>query len=132
MSSPKRLARIAGVLYLLVAIFGAFAILLVRGTVYVPGDAATTARKVVENADLVRIGVVADLFQATVLVFLGMTLYRLRKHVHAGAALAMVVLVAIATGIMCLDNVFQFASYRVATDGTYASALGATGSAGLP
>ena len=43
MSSPKRIARIAGLLYLIVAIFGAFAFAYVLGKVYVPGDATTTA-----------------------------------------------------------------------------------------
>src|SRR5207247_569497 len=86
---------------------------------------------VVQNADLVRLGVVADLFQATVFVFLGIILYLLLKHVHAGVALAMLVLVAIATSLMCLDNVFQFASFRVATDGGYATAFGAAGSNAL-
>ena len=37
MSSPKRLTRIAGVLYLIVGIFGGFAIAYVTATVYVPG-----------------------------------------------------------------------------------------------
>src|SRR5437588_4332551 len=95
MNSPKRLARIAGVLYLLVGIFGGFAEGFVYPKMYVAGDAATTARNLLANSGLVRIGVVADLFNATVWVFLGMTLYLLLKHVHKGATSAMVVLVAI-------------------------------------
>ena len=115
MNSPKRLARIAGLLYLIVGIFGGFAIAYVLPKVYAPGDATTTAANVLANASLVRIGVVADLFQATVFVFLGMTLYHLLKHVNKNAASAMVILVAIAATIMCLNNVFQFAALLVAT-----------------
>lgn len=131
MTEPKRLARIAGVLYLLVAAFGMFAILFVQGKVYVPGDAATTAANVASNPGLFRVGIVADLFQATVFVFLGMTLYILLRHVHQGVARAMVVLVAIATSIMCLNDVFQFASLRVATDASFADAFGTKGSNAL-
>jgi Domain of unknown function (DUF4386) len=131
MTSPKRLARIAGVLYLLVAIFGGFAFQYVLAKVYVPGEAATTAGNVVANSGLVRIGVVADLVQATVFVFLGMTLYLLLKHVHKSAARAMVVIVAIGSAIMCLNDVFQFESVRVATDASYVAALGAAGSSAL-
>ena len=40
---PRRLARTAGFYYLVVAVLGAFAHI-VRGQVFVPGDAATTAR----------------------------------------------------------------------------------------
>ena len=42
-TSPKRLARIAGVLYLLVGIFGGFAQGFVYPKIYVAGDAAATA-----------------------------------------------------------------------------------------
>jgi hypothetical protein len=131
MASPKRLARIAGGLYLLVAIFSGFAFGYVLAKVYVPGDAATTAGNVVANSGLVRMGVVADLFQATVWVFLAMTLYILLKHVHQSAARAMVLLVTVGAAIVCLNDVFQIESVRVATDGSYVAALGAAGSSAL-
>ncbi|CAG0946278.1 hypothetical protein ANRL1_02885 [Anaerolineae bacterium] len=130
-SSPKRLARIAGLFYLIVAIFGAFAFAYVLGKVYAPGDATTTAANVLANSDLVRIGVVTDLLQATVFVFVGLTLYLLLKHVNKNAAGAMVILVAIATTIMCLNNVFQIAALLVATDTSYVAAFGAAGSNAL-
>jgi hypothetical protein len=131
MSSPKRLARIAGFLYLLNGILGGFAFGYVLTKVYVPGDAATTAANVVANSGLVRVGVVADLFQATVWVFLAMTLFLLLQHVNKNAARAMVVIVAVGSAITCLNDVFQFESVRVATDSSYVTALGATGSSAL-
>jgi hypothetical protein len=81
-SSLKRLARIAGLLYLIVGICGGFAIAYVTAVVYVPGDATTTAANVLANAGLARIGVVADLLQATVFVFLAMTLFLVLKDVN--------------------------------------------------
>src|SRR5688572_9378688 len=131
MSSPKRLARIAGVLYLIVGIFGGFAVGYVTPMLYVPGDAAATTANVVANAGLVRIGVLADLLQATVFVFLAMTLYVLLRHVNTSAARAMVVLVVIAATIESLDKVFQFGALRVASDASYAAAFGAAGSSAL-
>lgn len=99
--------------------------------VYAPGDAATTAANVLANASLVRGGVVADLLQATLSVFVGMTLYRLLKDVSQHAASAMVVLIAIASAIMCLNDLFQFAAVLVATDGTYVTAFGTAGANAL-
>jgi hypothetical protein len=128
MNSPKRLARIAGVLYLLVGIFGGFAEGYVEPTMYVPGDAAATAGNVVANAGLVRLGVVSDLLDQSVFVFLALTLYILLKHVHKSAATAMVVLVALAAGISSLNAVFEFAGLRVATGAVDMSALGTEGS----
>ena len=61
MNSPKRLAGIAGLLYLVVAIYGGFAQGFVYPKVYAAGDAATTAKHLLANSGLVRIGVVADL-----------------------------------------------------------------------
>lgn len=126
-SSAKRLTRTAGLLYLTVAILGGFAHLVARGTVYILGDAATTAANVQAHADLVRIGVLADLTQATIFAFLGMTLYRLLKHVNKDVAGAMLILVAIATTIICLNMVFQYAGLLVATETSYAIALGPEG-----
>ena len=131
MTSPKRLARIAGVLYLLNGITSGFAFGYVLTKVYVPGNAATTAANVAANPGLVRIGVVTDLFQATEWVFLAMTLYILLRHVHQSAAKAMVVLVSVGAAIVCLNDVFQFESVRVATDPSYAAAFGAAGSSAL-
>lgn len=126
MKSLKRTARIAGVLYLLVAIFAAFAFSVIT-KLYVAGDAATTAGNLVANADLVRLAVVADLAQATIWVFLALTLSNLLRPVDESAARAMVVLVAIGAGIVCLNIVFAFVAMLVATSGAYAEGLGAGG-----
>src|SRR5438876_11837583 len=90
-TSPKRIARIAGVLYLLVGIFGGFAEGFVEPKMYVAGNAATTAGNVVANSGLVRLAFVADLLDPTLFVFLGLTLYLLLKHVTKIVARAMVV-----------------------------------------
>src|SRR5947208_11436441 len=127
-TSPKRIARIAGVLYLLVGIFGGFAEGFVEPNMYVTGDAATTARNLLTNSGLVRIGIVADLFQATVWVFLGMTLYLLLKHANKSVARAMVVLVAIGTSIICLNTVFEFEGLRAAIGAVNLDAFGTAGS----
>ena len=130
MNSPKRLARIAGVLYLAVGIFGAFAEGFVDLKMYAAGNAAATAGNVVANAGLVRMGVV-HLLDGTFFIFLALTLYILLKHVHKSVARAMVVLGALATGIICLNAVFLFEGLRVATDSSYAAALGTAGSNAL-
>jgi len=130
-TSPKRLARFAGVLYLLNGIFAGFGFGYVLTKVYVPGSAATTAANVIANPGLVRLGVLADLFQATEWAFLAMALYLLLRHVNRSAAGAMVVLVAIGSAVTCLNDVFQFESVRVATNPAYAASLGAAGSNAL-
>ena len=124
-TSPKRLARIAGGLYLVVAIFAAFAYNIAIGKVYVPGDAAATAQRVMANAGLVRAGVAADLIQATAWIFVAMLFYLLLRHVNENWARAMVILVAVGAAIVILSAVFPVAALLVATEQSYVAAFGA-------
>src|SRR5256885_15500702 len=80
-NSPKRLARIAGLLYLFVGIFGGFAEGFVDPKMYVAGDAAATAGNVVANAGIVRLGVVAHVLDGAFFIFTALALYILLKHV---------------------------------------------------
>ncbi len=128
MNSPRRVAGLAGLLYLLLGVLAGFAEGFVQPKVYVEGDSAVTTENVVANSGLVRIGVVADLLSAVAFIFLALTLYVLLKHVSTSAARAMLVLVAIAVGITCLSAVFEFQGLRVATGSVDMGSLGQAGS----
>lgn len=128
--SPVRLARMAGLLYLVVAIFGGFA-QAVRMAVYVPGDAAATSANIVAKSTLVRLSFAADLVQAMVWIVLAVTLYRLLAHAGRNIARAMVAFVAVSAAITCLNLVNQFGALLVATQSSYITALGADGSHAL-
>ncbi|USQ75647.1 DUF4386 domain-containing protein [Ornithinimicrobium cryptoxanthini] len=130
MDSQKRLARTAGLYYLVVAVLGAFAHV-VRALVYVPGDAAASAENIVAKASLVNYSFVADLVQATFLVFVVMTLYRLLHHAGKNVARAMVIFVVIAVALICLNMVHQLGALLVATDSAYAAAFDSQGSEAL-
>lgn len=56
----KSYARIAGALYLIIAVFGGFAIGYVPSVIVAAGDAAATAANLLANKDLFAMGVVAD------------------------------------------------------------------------
>jgi hypothetical protein len=86
---------------------------------------------VVANASLVRAGVVSDLLDGTVFVFLALALYVLLKPVQKGVARAMLVLVILATAITCLSALFEFEGLRVATGAVDMTAFGAAGSNAL-
>lgn len=128
MTSPKRTARIAGVFYLLVGIFGGFAEGFVDPKVYVAGNAAGTAGNVIANAGLVRTGVVAHLLDGVFFVLAAMALYLLLGFVNKNVGRWMVFLVVLATGIICLNAVFEFEGLQVATTSAYAGAFGIAGS----
>jgi hypothetical protein len=57
----RRLARVTGLLYLVIIVGAGFAEGYVRGTLVVPGDAAATASNVLASQGLFRLGFAADL-----------------------------------------------------------------------
>lgn len=122
MNSLKRTARLAGLLYFVMALCGGFAQFFARGTVHVRGDAAATADNIVAHSALFRLGFVADLVTATSFVLLGLMLYRLFKEVNREVAAALVVFVAIGTGVILVNLLYHFGALIVATDGSYAAA----------
>ena len=116
---------------MLVGIFGGFAEGFVDPKLYVAGDAAATAGNVAANPGLVRMGVTAHLVDGIFFILTAVALYLLLKHVHKNAARLMVVFVALAVGMICLNAVFQFEGLQVATNASYAAAFGAAGSNAL-
>ena len=130
MRTNKQTARIAGIYYLFVGIFGGFSEGFVDPKMYA-GDAAAAAGNVVAHPGLVRLSVVAHLLDAIFFILTALTLYTLLQHVHKSVARAMLVFVALAVGIITLNAVFQFEALRVATDASYATAFGAAGANAL-
>jgi hypothetical protein len=131
MGSKRRLARIAGSLYLIVAVLGGFAELYVRDRVVELGDAGATAESIRASATLFRAGFVADLAQATFFLFTAMALYLLLRGVNELVARAMVVIVAVSVGIICLNLLNQFMALQLATGEGSAAAFGGAGSAAM-
>jgi hypothetical protein len=131
MASSKRLARLAGVLYLLMCVLGGLAHLGVRADVRVPGDAAATAANIAAGPTLFRLSLVADIAMAVFFVFLGIALYLLLRHVDRhGAGALLVVFVAVGAGMILANLVFHHAALLVATEPAY-SVSGGQGGDGL-
>jgi hypothetical protein len=120
MTNPRTLARIAGLLYLALAVLGAWAQLRVRGTLYVPGDATATATAIAEHETLFRLGLAADILMATVWVFLGVALYALLHREHPRSATALLVFTAVGAGSILVNLTFHVGALLVATEPAYA------------
>jgi len=80
-------ARLAGFLYLLIAVFGAFAIAYVPGQIVISGDGTKTAENLLSQVPLVRAGIVADTVVIGAELWLTMLLYHLLKPVDAGKSM---------------------------------------------
>jgi len=123
MSSTNRLARAAGLLYLVVAVGGGFAEY-VRSTVRVPGDGAATAAAIAQHATLFRAGFGADLVDFTCFLGVGLLLYVLLKPVNGPIAVSMLVINAVSVAMQALNMVNQLGALLVATDPAYTAGMG--------
>jgi hypothetical protein len=122
MNSRQTLARIGGLLYLILAVCGGFAES-VRLSVRVPGDAAATAANVAARATLLHFAFVADLTDFTCLLVVGLILYAIFKPVDWRLAMAMLTINAVSVAIQALNMLYHLGALLIATDARYTAGL---------
>src|SRR5207244_12548317 len=122
MSSPKTLARIAGVLYLGTSVPFVFAVQ-VRSRIIEPADAAATVHNIRASATLFRVGIVADLVSWAGFLATALALYLLLKHANQLAAVAMVAFVAVMVAVGYLSPGYQYSSLTPAMRPEYGNAF---------
>ena len=109
-NSLKKIARLAGLLYLFLIITGVYGIFYVSTQVIVLGDTVTTAKNILANEFLFRTGIINDLISNTIFVLLVLTLYRLFKQVNEHQAKLMVVLVVVQIPFVFIMEAFNITS----------------------
>jgi hypothetical protein len=92
MTSTSKNARIAGFLYLLLAIAGPLRLMYIPTTLFVHGNAAATTSNIVAHETLFRLGIVSDLFCGIIIIFITLALYRLFTGVDQYLAVLVVIL----------------------------------------
>ena len=88
--------RVAGFWYLLLVVLGPLRLIYIPTKLFVKGNAAATVDNIVAHELLFRLGIVADLACAVILIFLTLAFYRL----FAGVDRHLAVLVVIFGGVM--------------------------------
>jgi hypothetical protein len=110
MSSIKKQARVAGLLYLLASIPAPFGLIYVPSKLIVSGDATATANHVRASETLLRLGIVSELFGFIIFIFVVLALYRLFKEVDKKHALAMAILLLISLPISLVNVLNEIAA----------------------
>lgn len=129
--SSRTLARLAGLLYLIVAISGGFAQMGARAGVIVHGDPTATAANIRASEGVLRLGLAADVVNVVAFIGVALLLYAVLSPVHRRLSGTFVVFVAMSATIMGLDLVNQVGALAVATDPSFARSLGADAADGL-
>jgi len=96
MGKPNNPGRVAGLWYLILVLLGPLRLIYIPSKLFVTGNAAATASNIAAHQMLFRLGIVADLACALVLIFLTLAFYRLFADVDRHLA----VLVVIFGGVM--------------------------------
>ena len=107
MSSTQQQARVAGFLYLLLALSAPIGLLYVPGKLIVSGNATATADNIRTSEWLLRIGIASELIHQIICVFLVLALYRLFKAVNDTHAKQMVILGALVSVPIMFVNVLN-------------------------
>lgn len=93
MSAESRLARVAGLLYLIVVVTGMFSLGYVPSRLVVHGDPQATLERMAAFEPLLRYGIASFLVEQVAFLLLGFALYRLLRAVDPMVATVMVALV---------------------------------------
>jgi hypothetical protein len=108
--STQQQARIAGRLYLLLALVGPIGLLYVPSRLIVPDNANATADAIRASEWLLRLGIVSDLVHQIVAIFLVLALHRLFRAVNEDRARLMVILGALVSVPIVFVNTLNVAA----------------------
>ncbi len=124
MGTNKRTARLAGLIWLLMCVFGPIA-QLIRSKLFIAGDMAATADNIMSNEFLFRLGFVSDLVMMVLFLLLPLVLYKLFSSVDKNLSILMVVFVMVSVPINMLNLLNEFAAFHVLSGAEYLNVIGA-------
>jgi uncharacterized membrane protein YwzB len=109
MSSIKSTARLAGILYFLMAVLRILKTFYFSPAFIVPGDVAATALNITNGEQLYRLGILVGFIALILFLFLAWTLYELFKDVDKKQARLMLILVTVGIGMALVNMINGFA-----------------------
>jgi hypothetical protein len=124
-TSPRLLARTAGLLYLVIIALGLTGELVVRSSIVSPGDATATAAQIAASGGLFRVGFLADSVMFLCDVALAVLLYVLLRPVNKTISLMAMCFRLIQTAVIAANLLHYHAAVIALSGSEYASAFGA-------
>ena len=125
MTSNKKTARIAGLLYLLMVLTGSFSFMYVPSRLIVSGNASLTFSNIVSSETLFRFGTVSGLACYIFFIFLPIALYKLFKPVNENYAKIMVLLAIVSVPIYFINAQNQFTVLSLVNNANYLNVFSA-------
>jgi hypothetical protein len=123
MSSTKNPGRFVGLLYLLVSIPGAFALVYVPSKLIAHGNATATASNIAASETLFRAGIACNLISQILFMWVALALYDLLKGVNRRHASLMLGLLVVSIPIALLNELNAIAALILVRGADFLSAL---------
>jgi hypothetical protein len=117
-NASKRMARVAGLWYLLLAITSGFSWMYITQT-FVAEDALLTAKNILSTQFQYLISIFSNIAGQISFIFLVLTLYRLFKKVHESQAKLMLAFVLVSVPIMFINIIFQTGAFVILSRPNY-------------
>jgi hypothetical protein len=126
MNTNKKTARLAGLLFLMMVVFGLLAEIFFRQKLFVADDVALTAKNILSNAFLYRAGIISDILMTLSYLLTALVLYKLLSSVNKNLASAMVVLAAAGSVLLTFNILIEIAPLYILSGNDYLSAFNAS------
>jgi hypothetical protein len=118
-TSVQSYARAAGILFLFTMIGGFFGEMYMPSRIVVAGDAAATARNIVESSFLFRLGFAAYLVEAICDIALSLVFYVILRPVNRNIALLAAFFGLVSTSVFAVGELFYFGAALPLGDAEY-------------
>jgi Domain of unknown function (DUF4386) len=122
-ASMQRYTRIAGVLFILTLIFGFFGEAYAPGKFIVSGDAAATARNIIDSPMLYRLGFASYLIEGLCDIALAWIFYVLLRAVNRDIALLSAFFGLVSTAVYAVAELFYFTALIILRNATALAAF---------
>jgi hypothetical protein len=123
MSPNKKTARFAGLLFLLMVVFGLIAEVFFRQKLFASNDIAVTANNILSNIFLYRAGITCDLLMALCYLLTALALYKLLYSVNKNLAAVMVVFATAGSILLMFNTLNEFVTLYILSGNDFVSAF---------
>jgi hypothetical protein len=106
----KKKARVAGALYLLLAITSIFGLVYVPSKIIVKEDPLATINNIITSPSLYKLGIISNMIYLIVFVFLVLAFYDLFKDINKKLGMLMVALVLVAIPVAFVNELIKSAA----------------------
>lgn len=117
----KKIAKIAGLLFLVMVVFGLAAEVFFRQKIFYSSDLATTANNILSNTLLYRAGILSDMLMSLSYLFTALALYKLLSTVNKNMAATMVVFATAGSLLLLFITLIEIAPLYILTGNEFMS-----------